>query len=325
MAGGLPAGIGNEQQASQATAFMRSQPWYQELVSSWGLDPNDTDQNGNLTTKLTDEQQQQLIAAARDNGIGISDSYSIDENGQIAKPDSHMLRNIAIAAGIAGLALTGFGAAGIGPLGGVLGGAGGAAEAGGLASSSVLGGTGAGGAAGVAGGAGTLASVAGGASTLGTLGKFNNLLGDVGKGIGAATTAAGQNNLNQEELGLRAAGTDITGQQAFTNEEVAVNKENAAMENQHLKDQYMLEKANHPSVSPFNITGGPKYSPEYVSTLQQIAQTNPELLKMPAPYKPIGANGLQAATGTTPSTLQKIGQVASPALTALPSVLKMFA
>lgn len=107
MAATLPSGIGNPQQAQQATAFMRQQPWYGQLVSSWGFDPSKTDANGNLTdprtgqsVKLSDQQQQQLIATARANGIGISNSYNIDENGQIAKPDSHMLRNIAIAAAI---------------------------------------------------------------------------------------------------------------------------------------------------------------------------------------------------------------------------------
>jgi hypothetical protein len=136
---GLPAGIGNAQQATQATAAMRQSPWYAQLVSSWGLDPSKTDTNGNLidprtgqSVKLSDQQQQQLIATARDNGVGISDSYSIDANGQISKPDSHMLRNIAIAAGIAGLAMTGLGAAGIGPLAGAFGG-GAAAADGGLA------------------------------------------------------------------------------------------------------------------------------------------------------------------------------------------------
>ena len=327
MAASLPPGIGNPQQASQATAFMRQQPWYQQLVQSWGIDPNDTDENGNLRQKLTDEQQQQLIAAARDNGIGISESYSIDENGQIAKPDSHMLRNLAIAAGITGLALTGLGAAGIGPLAGALGGGTEAATS----ASPFIADLGAVSPAEFAGAAapvlptlaGTAPVVAGAGGS--TLAKITNLLPSVGKAVGAATSAAGQNALNQEQLGLSAANTDITGQSAYTNEELAIAKENAALENQKLKDAFMAEKATHPSVSPFDITGGPKYSPEYLSTLQTMAAQTPELLKAPTPYKPITPSGLQQATGTTPSTLQKIGEIAGPAATALPSVLKLFA
>lgn len=157
-----PAGIGNPQQALQATAAMRNEPWYQQLVRGWGLNPAG-DANGNV--HLNDSQQYQLLNQARAHGIGISDSYQIDENGQIAQVPSHLLRNIGIGAGIAGLALTGFGAAGIGPLAGALGGeaaaGGGAALAGDagdffLTSPEILGGAGI--------GAGTAAGAAGGAA-----------------------------------------------------------------------------------------------------------------------------------------------------------------
>lgn len=126
MAVALPPGIGNDQQAQQATAFMRQQPWYAQLLQSWGKNPAG-DTNGN-PEKLSDDQQQQLLQTAQANGIGISDKYQIDENGQIAEKPSHLLRNIAIGAGIGGLALTGFGAAGIGPLAGAFGAGTGAAS-----------------------------------------------------------------------------------------------------------------------------------------------------------------------------------------------------
>lgn len=134
MATGLPPGIGNPQQALQATAFMRQQPWYQQLLRSWGVDPNQTDPNGNPLQKLSDSQQNQLLQTAQNQGIGISpDSYHIDENGQIAHNDSHVLRNILLGAGAGGLALTGIGAAGIGPLAGLFGGAGAAGAGAGAA------------------------------------------------------------------------------------------------------------------------------------------------------------------------------------------------
>lgn len=169
--------------------------------------------------------------------------------------------------------------------------------------------------------AGSVATAAGGGSTLA---KVVSGLSDVGKGVGAATDAAGQNDLNQEQLGLSTANTDIAGQKASTDEMLAVDKANTQKGQQHLRDQVMLEKASHPSVSPFDVTGGPKVSPEYLSALQQIAAKNPDLLKTPDPYKPIGASGLQAATNTQPSTLQKVGNIASPVLTTLPKIAKLF-
>lgn len=99
----LPPGIGNPQQALQATAFMREQPWYKQFLASTGRNPNATDANGNPTTPLSDEEQNALLGLAQQHGIGISeDSYHVDENGQIAHNESHKLRNSLIAAGIAG-------------------------------------------------------------------------------------------------------------------------------------------------------------------------------------------------------------------------------
>lgn len=121
MAGTLPPGIGNPQQAMQATAFIRQQPWYQQFLQSTGRDPNAVDTNGNPLQPFNEQEQNQLLGLARQNGIGISDSYHIDQNGQIADVPSHVLRNILIGAGIGGAALTGLGAFGIGPLSGLLG------------------------------------------------------------------------------------------------------------------------------------------------------------------------------------------------------------
>lgn len=128
MANLYPAGIGNPQQAMQATAAMRQEPWYQQWLASKGI--IGTDANGNPTRPLTDSEQSDLLDLARQHGIGISDSYQIDPNGQIAEIPSHLWRDIGIGAGIGGLALTGLGAAGIGPLSGLLSGASSVAGAG---------------------------------------------------------------------------------------------------------------------------------------------------------------------------------------------------
>jgi hypothetical protein len=331
-----PPGLGTDQQASQATAAMRQEPWYQQLLTSWGIDPSRVDANGNPTTKLSDDQRTELMKTALAHGIGFNNKYDgIDENGQIIE-EHHKLRNGLIAAAIGGAALTGFGAAGIGPLSGAFG-AGAGAGAG--AGSAVGAGTGAGTLASTTIGSGFIPAITGGTGLAGTLGgttaalagggsaltKIGGLLGAAGKGIGDATTAAGNNDLNQEDRGLQAAGIDINGQRAYTDEALGVSKQNAALKLQHTREQLMAEKAAHPSVSPFNITGGPKYSPEYLSTLQQIAQTNPEFLTAPTPYTPITPSGAQKATGTTPSTLSKIGNILSPALTVAPKIASLFA
>lgn len=209
MGAALPPGIGNAQQAQQATAFMRAQPWYQQLVSSWGLNPAG-DANGN-PGRLSDAQQQQLLSTAQQHGIGISDSYQIDPNGQIAQKPSHLLRNIGLGVGAGALALTGIGAAGIGPLAGLFGGAAGAgsaaAGAGGLAADGTLASStiGSGFIPAIAGGTGSAVGAgAGGAGILGTAAKFAGIsdpsnplsyLGVAGK-IGDALGAAGQGAAN---------------------------------------------------------------------------------------------------------------------------------
>lgn len=96
MATAAPKGIGTDAEAAQATAFMREQPWYRSLFTSWGVNPDDP---GNF--HLNDDQQEQLLNVAHDNGLGISDSYEIDRNGAI-REKSHKLRNTLIGAGIAG-------------------------------------------------------------------------------------------------------------------------------------------------------------------------------------------------------------------------------
>lgn len=112
---GLPTGIGTDQERTAATAFIRQQPWYQNMLAAWGIPPTTGD------VKLNDEQQAAVLTAARNKGIAIPEGQHINENGQIAKDDSHLWRNIGIGAAIGGLALTGLGAAGIGPMAGLFG------------------------------------------------------------------------------------------------------------------------------------------------------------------------------------------------------------
>lgn len=157
-----------------------------------------------------------------------------------------------------------------------------------------------------------------------TLTKVGNLLGDVGKGIGAIDTAAGNNRLNQEQLGLQANNSNITGQNAYENQVLGVDKANTTKDTQALKNQYLLEKAQHPAVSPFDVTGGVKYSPAYLASLSALAAKTPNYLAPPAPYVPINPADVQGATNTAPSTLSKIGQALGPALTVAPKIAALF-
>src|SRR4051812_32079362 len=118
LANGLPAGIGTPDEATQATAWARQQPWYQQWAQENGVSIGPNQQ-----VRLNDQQRASLMAAMLKNGIGLNSKFdSVDENGMITE-EHHKLKKAAIAAAIGGLALTGFGAAGIGPLAGALGGA----------------------------------------------------------------------------------------------------------------------------------------------------------------------------------------------------------
>lgn len=119
-------GYGNTNSASldSVNQWMRGQPWYQALIRSFGQDPN--------SVHLNDAQKAAVVKAAQANGIVVDEGHNgqeVDDSGNF-EAKSNLGRNILIGAGIAGLALTGFGAAGIGPLAGVLGAGGAAADAG---------------------------------------------------------------------------------------------------------------------------------------------------------------------------------------------------
>ncbi len=138
--------------------YMRSQPWYQQLIRSFGQDPSDV--------HLDDSQKQQVIRAAQANGIIVDEGHNgqeVDDSGNF-HAKSHALRNTLIVAGIAAAALATAGAAGV---------FGGAAAGGGSAASGAA-------------GAGSLAGVEGGAYGLG-----DAALASLGGGAGAAGAGAG--------------------------------------------------------------------------------------------------------------------------------------
>jgi hypothetical protein len=340
---------------------MRQAPWYQEWLTKNGL-KGEGDQYGNV--QLNDKQRAELMALALKNGIGLNHKYDmIDANGQIAE-EHHKLKKIAIAAAIGGLAVTGMGAAGIGPLAGVLGGTAGAAGAGGVAAGEVgadvagasaleggllaggvlpgamatlpeVGGAIAGTAAAASpfltsaaipgvdvttmGASSTLPGVVAGSVPSGAVsaaeatptlasslmngaktamkGKstLDDVLNAAGKGAGDASTAAGQNRLDQEKLGLEAAPVDL------------------AQRRIALQDVARASGQANPRISPFDPVGARPISPQYQSTLSMLAQQGQNRLQ--SPLSTVSPSTLQDATGTQKGTLEKIGDYAGPTMT----------
>ncbi len=79
--------------------WMRSQPWYQSLIRSFGQDPNNV--------HLNDSQKQQVIRAAQANGVIVDEGHNgqeVDDSGNF-QAKSHALRNTLIVAGLAAAAI----------------------------------------------------------------------------------------------------------------------------------------------------------------------------------------------------------------------------
>src|SRR5438105_3299103 len=94
-------GYGNRAEASidAVNQWMRSTPWYQQKLASWGQTPNNV--------HLSDWQKQDLIRTAQANGVVVDeghDGQQLDDSGNF-EAKGHGLRNTLIVAGIAAAAL----------------------------------------------------------------------------------------------------------------------------------------------------------------------------------------------------------------------------
>lgn len=220
----LGYGQPTEATIDQVNQWMRSTPWYQSLLKSWGQDPNNV--------HLNDAQKRQIVQQAQANGVVVDEgNMEVDPSGNF-NPVGHKLRNTLIVAGLAAATIGTMGAAGAfaGPaLAGTTAGTagGGAAAAGtagtlagieggaaGLSSGALAGlGTGAMGATALpalgAGAAGVGAAGAGGSSILGTLGKIaankgGSMLTNAAAGMGAERQADNFANQNSADANNRA-------------------------------------------------------------------------------------------------------------------------
>lgn len=198
-----------EDEIARFNDWMRSQPWWQSI-------------RGSGTGDLSDQQQAQIVQAAKNAGITVPSAFHIDEAGNFNQK-SRTKRNLIIAAAIGGGVLT----AGLasGAIGAGLGGA--------ASSGSALGSTAALGPVAAAGGttaavvpAGIAASTAGSglglAGTLGAVGKnmlSRGALDAAGRMVGAAGETAAQNRgasleaaLASDSMNLAAANSNREGE-----------------------------------------------------------------------------------------------------------------
>jgi hypothetical protein len=292
-------------------AWMRQQPWYQQWFQQQGLNPNQV--------KLSGDQRKAL------QGVIAQHGYDIGKGGMTVDPAGN-LNDIHGFAGqpgwlkaieIAGAAVAGgYGAAAL------MGGGGGAVAGGGAAigaaPTSIIPATIGGGATAITGATG----IAGATGALGTIGsllaKGAPVLSAVGRAVGGATQAAGQNQLTNEQLAAQAYGANTSAQSAFQNQQQNMSQLETGQRSSALKDIYRASYAQNPRVSPFDPVGAPKYSSAYMGVLSGLEQQAAERLKtapkygtdvMPAPtYTPYVPN-------TKPSTMQTVGNWIAPALT----------
>lgn len=343
-------GYGNQNSVDINTfnQWMRGQPWYQQMLQSWGQDPNNV--------HLNDQQKQQIVQAAQAHGAVIDQGHNgqqVDDSGNFQATGMGLGKKIAIGAGIAGLALTGLGAAGIGPLAGALAGGAGAADAGATAAAGGLGGVegGAGVVGGLSSGIGgsvaALPALEGGAallpaaSTVGAVGSLANggsgLVGGLASDGSMLPTAGGASTISQVANAAKTGNSLSNGFGAIGNaiggaEQAAGNNRNnqanfelkAAQEerqerNNALKDVYMQSYAQNRKAGPYNPAGLPGYSQGYLDTLNNLSQQGQAQLAQPASNTAAGAtNAMQ------PGTLSKIGQWAGPISSTIGAVSKLF-
>lgn len=159
------------------------------------------------------------------------------------------------------------------------------------------------------------ASSGGGASTIGGLAskaataeKLGGLLRGGGAAAGAATNAAGQNRLNADEVAMR-------GQQNYENQFLSRAGLEAEQRKEALKDLYRASYAANRKAGPFNTTGLTPYSADYTAGLSAIEQQGLNRLQAPSQYGVNQMPTLKPFAPTPPSTGEKIGNYAAPALT----------
>jgi hypothetical protein len=168
-------------------------------------------------------------------------------------------------------------------------------------------------------GGGVGEGVAGGS---GTLKKVSDLLGASGSGVGAATNAAANNRLTSGQI-------DQQANAAYETQMLNRAKEEQSQRNDALKQQYYANYVQNRKPGPFNTAGLTAYGPDVTGSAAALAaQAKAKLANAPT-YDTNNLTPLQTpdqfmAKYGQPSTLEKVGNYASPALSTLGKVLRFF-
>lgn len=99
-------GGASEASIDAVNQWMRSAPWYRELLASMGVNPD-------RPVHLTSVQKQQIVQGAQQHGVVVDEGdIEVDDGGNF-NPKGHKLRNTLIVAGIAAASIATMGAAGV--------------------------------------------------------------------------------------------------------------------------------------------------------------------------------------------------------------------
>lgn len=173
-------------------------------------------------------------------------------------------------------------------------------------------------------------TVTGVGSALSTVGKVGSLISDVGQAVGNATSAAGNNRLGQEGADLAANAQNITAANDYQNQLIARSKLESDQRTQALKDAYRASYATNRTPGPFNTGGLTKYSPEYLASLSALQrQALARLEQHPqygtdtmAPIPPYTPYVPSRSPNGQPSTLERVGNIVTPALSIVGAIGK---
>jgi hypothetical protein len=159
------------------------------------------------------------------------------------------------------------------------------------------------------------------------------ILGAAGGAIGAATSASGQNRLNQQNLTMQANRDNIAGNASYENSLGKRAEQEAAERKRARMDIMRASAVKNPNVSQFNTQGPRKYSPEMLAAMTELEKRGLQRLqmedqyttdKMPklAGYTPLATNAkqLQKQTGTEKGLMETIGDFAAPGLSIVDAV-----
>lgn len=285
----------DEQAQNDLNIKLKQLPWYQAFLAQSGQNPQ--------KVKLSGDQRKQLQAIAAQNGVTLPKGVQFDPSGNVneqhgfaGQPGWAKALEIggAIAAGgyFAAPLLAGGGAS-MSASEAALAGTGGFAPSAAAAAVPAV---------------GTIAKVAQAAKTgLSTYDKINNVLGDAGKSIGAATSAAGENRLEANTAAERAAHQNLL-------DKIARENADANQASLDRRSVYRSSVAKNPTFSQFN-TRPQTLSPEMMSGLSDMEkQALTRINAGPTPFVPF--------TPKPASTLEQVGNWASPIASTISAIGK---